>query len=73
MVGADRVSRERCAKNRDQLLRMGAVGMLVQAETADDLRIMADEMVSSLFLVGVGCAKMEVSINHRAERGGDHG
>jgi integrating conjugative element protein (TIGR03765 family) len=42
MVGADPVSREWLAKNRDELLRMGAVGMLVQAETVDDLHVVAE-------------------------------
>ena len=42
LVGADRVSREWLAKNRAELVRIGAVGMLVQAETADDLRVVAE-------------------------------
>jgi integrating conjugative element protein (TIGR03765 family) len=41
LIGADPVSREWLSTNRDELLRKGAVGMLVQAETADDLRIIA--------------------------------
>jgi integrating conjugative element protein (TIGR03765 family) len=41
LIGADPVSREWLVTNRDELLRMGAVGMLVQAETVDDLRIIA--------------------------------
>jgi integrating conjugative element protein (TIGR03765 family) len=42
LVGSDRVSREWLAKNRAELVRIGAVGMLVQAETVDDLRIIAE-------------------------------
>jgi integrating conjugative element protein (TIGR03765 family) len=42
LIGADPVSREWLVTNRDELLRMGAVGMLVQAETIDDLRVMAE-------------------------------
>jgi integrating conjugative element protein (TIGR03765 family) len=42
LVGADPVSREWLATNRDELFRMGAVGMLVQAETVDGLRVMAE-------------------------------
>jgi len=42
LIGADPVSREWLAKNRAKLVRIGAVGMLVQAETADDLRIIAE-------------------------------
>jgi integrating conjugative element protein (TIGR03765 family) len=41
LVGADPVSREWLAKNCDKMLRMGAVGMLVQAETVNDLRVVA--------------------------------
>jgi integrating conjugative element protein (TIGR03765 family) len=41
LIGSDRVSREWLAKNRAELVRIGAVGMLVQAETVDDLRVMA--------------------------------
>jgi integrating conjugative element protein (TIGR03765 family) len=42
LVGSDRVSRDWLAKNRAELVRIGAVGMLVQAETADDLRVVAE-------------------------------
>jgi integrating conjugative element protein (TIGR03765 family) len=42
LIGSDRVSRAWLAANRDEVLRMGAVGMLVQAETLDDLGIMAE-------------------------------
>ena len=42
LIGADSVSRKWLALNRGELLRIGAVGMLVQAETADDLRIIAE-------------------------------
>jgi integrating conjugative element protein (TIGR03765 family) len=42
LIGADPVSREWLAKNRAKLVRIGAVGMLVQAETADDLRSIAE-------------------------------
>jgi integrating conjugative element protein (TIGR03765 family) len=41
LVGADPSSRKWLATNRDELLRIGAVGMLVQAETVDDLRVVA--------------------------------
>jgi integrating conjugative element protein (TIGR03765 family) len=41
LVGSDRVSRDWLAKNRAELVRIGAVGILVQAETADDLRVVA--------------------------------
>jgi integrating conjugative element protein (TIGR03765 family) len=41
LVGSDRVSREWLAKNRAELVRVGAVGMLVQAETVNDLRVVA--------------------------------
>jgi integrating conjugative element protein (TIGR03765 family) len=42
LIGADPASREWLAKNRAELARIGAVGMLVQAETVDDLRIIAE-------------------------------
>ena len=42
LVGADPVSRKWLATNRGALVRIGAVGMLVQAETAGDLRIIAE-------------------------------
>lgn len=42
LVGADPLSREWLVTNRDELLRMGAVGMLVHAETIDDLRGLAE-------------------------------
>jgi integrating conjugative element protein (TIGR03765 family) len=42
LIGADPVSREWLEKNGDELRRMGAVGMLVQAETVDDLRVIAE-------------------------------
>ena len=41
-VGADLLSREWLVTNRDELLRMGAVGMLVQAETIEDLRVLTE-------------------------------
>jgi integrating conjugative element protein (TIGR03765 family) len=42
LVGVDPVSREWLVTNRDELLHMGAVGMLVHAETIDDLRVLAE-------------------------------
>ena len=42
LIGSDRVSRDWLAKNRAELMRIGAVGMLVQAETASDLRVVAE-------------------------------
>ena len=42
LVGADPLSRKWLSKNRAELMRIGAVGMLVQAETADDLRVVAE-------------------------------
>ncbi len=42
LVGADPVSRKWLALNRGELLRIGAVGMLVQAERVDDLRAIAE-------------------------------
>ena len=41
LIGSDPVSRHWLAMHRDELLRIGAVGMLVQAETVDDLRAIA--------------------------------
>ena len=41
LIGSDPVSRRWLATHRDELLRIGAVGMLVQAETVDDLRAIA--------------------------------
>jgi integrating conjugative element protein (TIGR03765 family) len=42
LIGADPVSREWLAKNRAELVRIGAVGMLVQAETLDELHLVAE-------------------------------
>ena len=42
LIGSDPVSRHWFATHRDELLRIGAIGMLVQAETADDLRAIAE-------------------------------
>jgi integrating conjugative element protein (TIGR03765 family) len=42
LVGADPVSRKWLATNRGALVRIGAVGMLVQAETIDDLRLVSE-------------------------------
>jgi integrating conjugative element protein (TIGR03765 family) len=42
LIGADPFSRKWLARNRGELVRIGAVGMLVQAETVDDLRIMSE-------------------------------
>ncbi len=42
LIGSDPVSRHWLAKHRAELLRIGAVGMLVQVETVDDLRAIAE-------------------------------
>ena len=42
LIGSDPVSRHWLATHRDELLRIGAVGMLVQAETVDHLRAIAE-------------------------------
>ena len=42
LIGSDPVSRHWLATHRDELLRIGAVGVLVQAETLDDLRTIAE-------------------------------
>ncbi len=41
LIGSDPVSRRWLTTHRVELLRIGAVGMLVQAETVDDLRAVA--------------------------------
>ena len=41
LIGADSFSREWLAAHRDRLAEIGAVGMLVEAETLDDLRAIA--------------------------------
>jgi integrating conjugative element protein (TIGR03765 family) len=41
LIGSDRFSRQWLARHRDRLLEIGAVGMLVQAETVHDLRVIA--------------------------------
>jgi len=41
LIGADGFSREWFATHRDRLVEIGAVGMLVEAETLDDLRAIA--------------------------------
>lgn len=41
LIGSDALSRQWLLDNRDRLKEVGAVGMLVQAETMDDLRIIA--------------------------------
>ena len=41
LIGSDPASRYWLATHRDEFLRIGAVGMLVQAETVDDLRAIA--------------------------------
>ena len=42
LIGADPVSQKWLGTNRAELLRMGAVGMLVQAETVNDLHAVAE-------------------------------
>jgi len=41
LIGADGLSREWFATHRDRLAEIGAVGMLVEAQTLDDLRAIA--------------------------------
>lgn len=41
LIGSDPLSRRWLATHRDRLAEIGAVGMLVQAETVDDLRAIA--------------------------------
>jgi len=42
LIGSDPLSRDWLATHRDRLAEIGAVGMLVQAETVDDLRAIAE-------------------------------
>jgi len=42
MLGSDTLSRQWLLDYRDRLKEIGAVGMLVQANTLDDLRIIAE-------------------------------
>ncbi len=42
LVGADALSREWLATNRERLLVIGAVGMLVEADTIDDVQAIAE-------------------------------
>jgi len=42
LIGSDRRSRRWLQRHRSRLLEIGAVGMLVQAETINDLRAIAD-------------------------------
>jgi integrating conjugative element protein (TIGR03765 family) len=42
LIGADSLSRRWLKARRAELRRVGAVGMLVQAETVDDLRLVAE-------------------------------
>lgn len=42
LIGADSLSRQWLKARRAELRRIGAVGMLVQAETVDDLRLIAE-------------------------------
>ncbi len=41
LIGSDAFSKRWLATHRDRLAEIGAVGMLVQAETVDDLRVIA--------------------------------
>lgn len=41
-IGADPVSRDWLVRHRNELLRIGAVGMLVRVETVHDLRVIAE-------------------------------
>ncbi len=47
LIGSEAFSRHWLATHRDRLAEIGAVGMLVQAETVDDLRAIA-ELVNGL-------------------------
>jgi len=47
LIGSDPLSRDWLATHRDRLAEIGAVGMLVQADTVDDLRAIA-ELVNGL-------------------------
>jgi len=42
LIGSDSLSREWLATHRDRLAEIGAVGMLVEAQTLDDLRAVAE-------------------------------
>jgi len=42
LIGSDPLSRDWLTTHRDRLAEIGAVGMLVQAETVDDLRAIAE-------------------------------
>jgi integrating conjugative element protein (TIGR03765 family) len=42
LIGSDTRSRQWLQDNRDRLKALGAVGMLVQADTLEDLRVIAD-------------------------------
>jgi len=42
LIGSDSLSRDWLARHRERLAEIGAVGMLVQAETVDDLRGVAE-------------------------------
>ncbi len=42
MIGSDNFSRQWLLKHRDRLKEIGAVGMLVHADTRDDLQIIAE-------------------------------
>ena len=42
LIGSDSFSREWLAIHRDRLIEIGAVGMLVEAATLDDLRVIAE-------------------------------
>jgi len=42
LIGSDPFSRDWLATHRDRLGEIGAVGMLVQAQTVDDLRTIAE-------------------------------
>jgi integrating conjugative element protein (TIGR03765 family) len=50
LIGADSISREWLATHRNELLQIGAVGMLVQAETVEDLRLVA-ELANGLLIL----------------------
>jgi len=42
LIGSDALSRQWLLEHRDRLKAIGAVGMLVQADTRDDLRTIAE-------------------------------
>ena len=62
LIGADPVSRRWLATHRVELLRIGAVGMLVQAETTDDLRIVS-ELANGLPILPASAADIAAALS----------